>query len=355
MGLPEILIEFKAKAQTAVRRSQNGIVAVILLDNTKTATSYKYSYESDINTADWTAGSLELLNLVFKGSPNTVLVERLGDKVTLQDALKRLKNKKWNWLTFPQIDKTLGDVETVKNWIISQRAAHKTFKAVLPHTDNTGNFNDEGIIEFATDNIKTSTKTFSVCEYCARIAGMLAGLSYTQSATYYVLSEAESITESTAPDNDIDAGKLILINDGEKIKIARGVNSLHILSDGKTEDMKKIKIIDGIDMIRDDIRTTFEDNYIGINNSYANKLVFISAINQYFKTLARQGVLYDEYENTAEIDVDAQRNYLAEKYDISDYTDEEILKAKTGSYIFVSAKIQFNDAIEDLHFTVNME
>ena len=30
MGLPEILIEFKTKAQTAVTRSQNGIVAVIL-------------------------------------------------------------------------------------------------------------------------------------------------------------------------------------------------------------------------------------------------------------------------------------------------------------------------------------
>ena len=30
MGLPEILIEFKAKAETAVARSQNGILAVIL-------------------------------------------------------------------------------------------------------------------------------------------------------------------------------------------------------------------------------------------------------------------------------------------------------------------------------------
>ena len=35
MGLPEILIEFKTKAETAVRRSENGIVAVILLESPK--------------------------------------------------------------------------------------------------------------------------------------------------------------------------------------------------------------------------------------------------------------------------------------------------------------------------------
>ena len=119
--------------------------------------------------------------------------------------------------------------------------------------------------------------------------------------------------------------------------------------------MKKIKIIDGMDLIRDDIRASFEKNYIGINNSYANKLIFISAVNQYFNTLERQGVLYDEYENIAEIDIDAQREWLANRYDVSAYTDEQILKAKTGSYVFVKAAVQFNDAIEDLHFTINME
>ena len=51
MGLPEILIEFKTKAQTAVTRSQNGIVAVILEDSTKVGDenlSYTYNYEADI-------------------------------------------------------------------------------------------------------------------------------------------------------------------------------------------------------------------------------------------------------------------------------------------------------------------
>ena len=46
MGLPEILIEFKQRAETAVQRSQNGIVAMVLKDDTKSGdefASYAYS------------------------------------------------------------------------------------------------------------------------------------------------------------------------------------------------------------------------------------------------------------------------------------------------------------------------
>ena len=147
----------------------------------------------------------------------------------------------------------------------------------------------------------------------------------------------------------------MLINDGEKVKVARGVNSLHILSGDKTKDMKKIKIIEGMDLMRDDIRSAFENNYIGINNSYDNKVMFVAAINQYFDGLVREGVLYGDAENTADIDVNAQRDWLAQKYDISEYSDEQIRKAKTGSYVFVTADVTFCDAIEDLKFSINME
>jgi hypothetical protein len=119
--------------------------------------------------------------------------------------------------------------------------------------------------------------------------------------------------------------------------------------------MKKIKIIEGMDLMRDDIRTTFEENYIGINNSYDNKVMFVAAINQYFDGLVRQGVLYGEADNIADIDVDAQRDWLSQKYDISEYSDDDIRKAKTGSYVFVTATVTFCDAIEDLNFSINME
>lgn len=352
MGLPEILIDFKTKAETAVKRSTNGIVAIVLADDTQienSQISYSYTTSDDYDKSHWSAENLKLLNLVFKGSPKRVLVERIGTTDGYDDVLKRLKHKKWNYLTIPGLQE--NDVQEIAEWIISQRDAKRTFKAVLPKCAT----NHEGIINFSTEGIICGTDSYSTAQYCARIAGLLAGLSMTESATYQILDDVTNITESLTPNEDIDAGKLILINDGVNIKIARGVNSLHIFDSDKTEDMKKIKIIEGMDLMRDDIRTTFEENYIGINNSYDNKIMFVAAINQYFDSLARQGVLYAEAENVAEIDVAAQREWLAGKYDVSELSDDQIKQAKTGSYIFITANITFCDAIEDLNFSINME
>ena len=348
MGLPEINIVFQSKAETAIKRSANGIVALILRDATKSdITSYSYTNESEVVKSHWTTANYDYISKTFLGGPKRVIVERIGAEDTYDDALARLKNKKWNYLAIPSLADNEKDIA---DWIIAQRNAKKTFKAVLPYAAN-----NEGIINFATNDIKVGTKVYTTAEYCCRIAGLLAGLPMTEGATYQTLAEVESITESTTPDDDIDGGKFILINDGEKVKVARGVNSLHILSGDKTEDMKKIKIIEGMDLMRDDIRSAFENNYIGINNSYDNKVMFVAAINQYFDGLVREGVLYGDAENTADIDVNAQRDWLAQKYDISEYSDEQIRKAKTGSYVFVTADITFCDAIEDLKFSINME
>ena len=348
MGLPEINIVFQSKAETAIKRSANGIVALILRDATKgDITSYSYTNESEVVKSHWTTANYDYISKTFLGGPQRVIVERIGAEDTYDDALARLKNKKWNYLAIPSLADNEKDIA---DWIIAQRNAKKTFKAVLPYAAN-----NEGIINFATDDIKVGSKVYTTAEYCCRIAGLLAGLPMTEGATYQTLAEVDSITESTTPDADIDGGKFILINDGEKVKVARGVNSLHILSGDKTEDMKKIKIIEGMDLMRDDIRSAFENNYIGINNSYDNKVMFVAAINQYFDGLVREGVLYGDAENTADIDVNAQRDWLAQKYDISEYSDEQIRKAKTGSYVFVTADITFCDAIEDLKFSINIE
>ena len=352
MGLPEILIDFKTKAETAVRRSQNGIVALILADGTKEGEgnlSYAYATAADYGLASsWSAKNKRFLNLAFEGGPKKVLVERIGEGESYDDALSRLKNKRWNWLAIPEIAE--DKVQDIADWIKAQRSAKKTFKAVLPNVAA----NHEGVVNFTTDGIKCGSYAYTTGQFCARIAGLLAGLPLTESATYQTLADVTAIAESTTPDADIDNGQFILINDGEKIKVGRGVNSLATLSGDKTEDMKSIKIVDGIDLMRDDIRAAFENNYIGINNSYDNKMMFIAAIGQYFDGLEGT-VLYKEAENTVDIDVDAQRAWLSERYDVSDYTDDQIRKAKTGRTVFATANVTFCDAIEDLNFSINME
>lgn len=353
MGLPEILIEFKTQGTTAIQRSAKGIVALILKDDTNTSFDTKiYTSIDEVDSADWTATNKDYIEKTFMGTPSKVIVERISTTATdYNAALDRMKNKKWNYLAIPGIDSL--DVSNIATWIKTERDVNnKTFKAILPNIAA----DHEGIINFATEDIKVGIKTYTASEYTCRIAGILAGLPYSRSATYYELPEVESIAESTDPDADIDDGKLILINDGERIKIARAVNSLTTTTTDKGEDFKKIKIVEGIDLVRDDIRNTFDNNYVGkIVNTYDNKILFFAAVNAYFKELARQDILDPNYDNKAEIDVIAQKLYLQSKgIDVDNMKEQEIKEYNTGSKVFAMAKVKFVDAMEDLQFTVFM-
>ncbi|WP_407308526.1 phage tail sheath C-terminal domain-containing protein [Desulfosporosinus sp. SB140] len=351
MGLPEINIQFQTLAATAIARSARGIVALILKDSTRSTFDTKiYTDATQIDPLDWTAANLDYINKTFLGAPTKVIVERIDAAVVdYSDVLARLINKKWNYLAVPEIAE--GDVATVSTWIKSQRDTDKkTFKAVLPNSIS----DHEGVINFAGTGIKVGEATYTTAAYCARIAGILAGLPFIQSSTYYVLPEVDSITETATPDDDIDAGKLILVNDGEHIKIGRGVNSLTTTTATKGAKFKKIKIMEAIDLIRDDIRDAFENEYVGkVNNFYDNKVLFIAYINLYFKGLQKDEVLDPDFDAVAEIDVDAQTEYLQSiGVDVTNLQTAQIKEYNTGSKVFIKASGSPLDAMEDLDFSM---
>ena len=154
MGLPKILIEFKTLAETIIARSERGIVAVILKDNSNNTETYTYTQEKDIVKSHYTAANLTFLQHIFMGNPSKVIVERIRTDGEITTALEKLKNKQWYYLTVPQI--TEEEINTVVTYIKEMRSQyHKTFKAVLPNCTA----NNEGIINFATDDIKVDTKT----------------------------------------------------------------------------------------------------------------------------------------------------------------------------------------------------
>ncbi len=103
IGLPQIDIEFKSRADTAVQRSARGIVALILKDNTNTGFDTKeYSKFADVNAADWTASNRKYIEMVFQGNASKVICERLAtDAVDDSAALERLAIKKWNYVAIP--------------------------------------------------------------------------------------------------------------------------------------------------------------------------------------------------------------------------------------------------------------
>ena len=157
------------------------------------------------------------------------------------------------------------------------------------------------------------------------------------------------------PDAAIDSGMLALVFDGEKYKIGRGVTSLTTISEKKPEDLKKIKIVEGMDVVMHDIYSTYEEGYIGkVVNSYDNKQLFVGAVNNYFRRM-EGSVLDGNAGNYVEVDAQQNREYLEKQgIDTTDMTQQELKEANTGSWMFLTGSVKFLDAAEDLKLTMFM-
>ena len=77
LGLPNITIIFKGLASSAIERSERGIVACILKDDTEGGQRLS-TYESviDIDFEHWTEANYGFLKLIFAGGPVRVIALR---------------------------------------------------------------------------------------------------------------------------------------------------------------------------------------------------------------------------------------------------------------------------------------
>ena len=177
----------------------------------------------------------------------------------------------------------------------------------------------------------------------------------TISATYAPLSEVIDCDKYDLDENDekVNNGEFFIWYDGTKYKMSRAVNSLVTTTEGKQEGYQTIKIVDIMDMIYDDIRTTAQDSYIGkYANTYDNKCLLIMAITGYLKELEGEGLLQANY-STVELDTEAIKNYQMQngqytKDELADMSDDEINQLDTKKKVFLKGKIKIIDAMEDI-------
>ena len=157
------------------------------------------------------------------------------------------------------------------------------------------------------------------------------------------------------PDGDVDDGKLIIVPGRDGYRLGRAVNSLTTLTPDKAAPFQKIKIVEGIDLIRTDIARAFESGYVGkVLNDYDNKLLLVTAINAYLKGLEGD-VLDKTADNRCFVSLPGQRSWLeSQGTDTGDMKDADILRANTGSQVFLEANLTFCDAMEDLSLVIAM-
>lgn len=406
MKAPSIDISFIEKGISAVTRSERGIVMLWVKDALSQFSKNPITVitESDIPEAlqESTKEQIKFAMAGYTNAPKKVLVYCMDigtDTDTQPDAeetdtetgteetplktntveagykkaMEASETIKFDYLAIPTVE-TDGKAEDVAAWIKTLRSnKKKKVKAVLPNTpaDNEGiiNFTTAEMVKTETVTDKDGTKsiketTYTAEQYCSRIAGLIAGTPATISCTYAPLPELSDCTRLTDIDTPVDKGEFILFYDGEKVKVVIGVNSFVTTVDGKGESFKKIKIVEAMDMIHDDITRTAQDSYLGkYANSYSNKCLLLSAINSYFAQLRADGIV-SSY--SVALDAEAIRIYLKGKglqatlddghggtvKDVDECSDEEIITADTGSNVFLTANVKILDAIENIKMPV---
>lgn len=361
MGLPNIFIEFVKQAIQSITVGATGVVGVILKDAAALAGGYTVS-GTEVIPDGLSEANKQYLTEVFMGSPQKIflyVINGSAETVSYADALKFFSIHRTNYICGDPTITTACRTELV-NWVKAKRASGKQSpKAVVPGQATADDH--EGIINVkftGGDTVKAGDTTYTAAQLCGRIAGILAGLDLTQSATYYALDEITEIPDAEDSDVDtmIDNGFLTLYDTGSNIVIGRAVTSLKTVSQTKTEDLKKIKIVAIQDMITQDITDTINQSYVGkYSNSYDNKCLLIAAIGGYFTELERRGYLMAGA-STIDINVEKQRQYLESTgVDTSEMDEQAIRQANTGSHVFLAGSVGILDAIEDVDIIITKE
>ena len=342
MGLPEIFISFQTAAVSAITRSARGVLAVAVKDATAGgAAEAAYKSLAEVPEDKFSPENYRLLKLAFLAAPTKVWVLRVGeDAEKTYQALERLR---FDWLAAPGLEDA-----RVMSFIKTLRNGGRGVKAVVANATAP---DCEGIVNLCVSGLTLEDGAMEAKDYAVRVAA----LPLTRSATYVNLPEVVGCDALAEPDADVDAGKLIIVPGRDGYRLGRAVNSLTTLTPDKAAPFQKIKIVEGIDLIRGDIAKAFESGYVGkVLNDYDNKLLLVTAINAYLKGLEGD-VLDKTADNRCFVSLSGQRSYLESRgTDTSEMKDTDILKANTGSQVFLEAKLTFCDAMEDLALVISM-
>ena len=337
IGLPSLTITFQAAAQQAANRSKKGYVGVFVRD-AKAQGVHQLSSAALIPT-ELGQENQNYIRRAFTGSDRggpskvvaVVIATGTEDTTALEAGLKSIEGLTLDYLAGPP-DATAAELTALEKWVKDRRAAYFTEKLVEPNAAKAPD--DMGIIDFAETD------------------GAIAE----GAATYAPLTELTAVTPRSTQEQEaaIKAGKLILIHDGVKAKIARGVNSLTTIPATGKADWSKIKIVEGMDLLTYYLRTTIQDQYVGrYANTYDNKCVLVTAIQTFLAELEGQGVL-SSGESWAELDVEAQERWMrSQGIETADMTAQEIKEYQTGSWVFVRVGGRFVDAMEDFQLSVD--
>ncbi len=304
---PTITITFKQLAASLIKRSERG-TAILLLSEMKdeeeslTVTTKIYKTVADIDENLYTEENIAYIKNCLAYMPYEVVVIS-ANSTRFADFVKAIMTvRRTGWIAFAGIKESQADLAS---WIKSMEKRGYTYKAV----GTQESMDCRQYVYFNQNGVDKNGNIVFAKDYLSSLLGILASCNITRGCTNFLCKDLSEITETDDIDKAIESGQLVLANDVNSVRIAAGINSLVTLNtDTATGDMQYIETVEAMNLIMDDIRDEFKNRYQGsFKNKYMNQMLFIGAVNEYFSSLAGEDVLDPEFDNNAEIDVQAQR------------------------------------------------
>ena len=364
IGMPKIKISFRQELAESVERSDRGTVYLIVRDGTDGATgvhSYKRASALTADQAKYTAVNYQYISDALAAGPSEVVVVAIGAEDAIDEALDTI-DKMGTTGRVTVADGTAADYAALVAFAKTAEAedigwhvlTYGEGGADCKHVENLSSKIVARVVWADSDRGTAGGVTL-----IPRLAGVLSACNVRRSATYYVLDDLTDIVaqdpgegeNAYSIETEIDKGNLCLFNDHGTIRIARGVNTLQTVNDtDSTNDMRFVDIVETVDLMRDDIRSLFLNNYVGqVKNSADNQALFVADLIAMMTGYAGEEILDADFANTAEINADAMRAYWeSQGVDTGAISDDDIKKKIIGREVYVKMTFKPLRAMEGM-------
>lgn len=301
---PGLYINFVNAAIQAIAGGPKGVVAIPLKSHVGGTAADKtfYEVENEKQASDlFGLANIQSIKWALQGKCSKVLVYTMPSAPAAQDYVDMraaFDSRPFNVFVFDG-EVSSSEQSNTKAWQISNRTDGKHFLVVYggPDADDldptAGNARTSLLADDYSVNLISgvviSGTSYSSGDFAPFIAGLIAGTPINKSVTYQVPSDyGPAVADVTKRLTNAEiktaltAGSLVLVNDGEKVRIERG-----LCASGK-----KIRKIRAEQAISTDVTKTANDNYIGkIDNNVDGQKALIAAVKSYLEKLADSNVL----------------------------------------------------------------
>ena len=341
-GSPKFVLEIEEKAGTAIARSEQGVVGVVLFDDTAGEKEKVYSSSADLKNTDWNAENYKLLkDLAFVGSPFKIIAYRVSEtdraNVVLSEILGELESKV-DSIVIP--DATEDETDALISYTKSR---HNTELGKLALDFDQSHFfsfvatskvpDHHAIVNCGITGAVVNGTEYSDKKFALAIASMEAGCPISRSITNMKMGFLDKCDVPFEPGKITKQGKITVSTQKDDSGISyyvinRGVTSFITPNTTKQRRFSKVKVVRSLFIITEDLKKAW-NNYKGARlNSYLNKIAFLNAVNAYTESLKEQGILDPDYDNTFDIDLSQHKIYLMTERGISKDEVEKMSEAE---------------------------